>query len=86
MCLDEAYGMTTKLFGFMHFLFLWRTAFDDEVAALQVVLAQLHCPLNGFTRAAVFCDSKAPIFAVNSNSTPASSNILDCKKTAAEFI
>ncbi|GFT11092.1 integrase catalytic domain-containing protein [Trichonephila clavipes] len=30
--------------------------------------------------AVVFCDSKAAIFAVNSNSPPASSSILDCKK------
>ncbi|GFQ89911.1 hypothetical protein TNCT_221051 [Trichonephila clavata] len=35
--------------------------------------------LNSFTRAVVFCDSKAAIFAENSSSTPAS-NILDSKK------
>ncbi|GFY34090.1 uncharacterized protein LOC103524116 [Trichonephila clavipes] len=56
------------------------TAFDGEVAALQVTLSQLHCHLNSFTRTVVFCDSKTAIFGVNSNSPPASSNILDSKK------
>ncbi|GFW22253.1 hypothetical protein TNCV_1430071 [Trichonephila clavipes] len=35
---------------------------------------------DSFAWAVVFSDSKAAIFTVNSNSTPASSNILDCKK------
>ncbi|GFX43340.1 hypothetical protein TNCV_2390481 [Trichonephila clavipes] len=67
------------LFSFYLTTEKFKTAFDGEVAALQVALAQLHCHLNSFTRAIVFGDSKAAIFAVNSNSLPVSSNILDCK-------
>ncbi|GFV07613.1 hypothetical protein TNCV_4941161 [Trichonephila clavipes] len=65
-----------------HLISNWKIhiSFDGEVAALQVALAQLHCHLNSFTRAVFFCDSKAAIFAVNSNSPPTSSGILDCKK------
>ncbi|GFV80154.1 hypothetical protein TNCV_1477171 [Trichonephila clavipes] len=54
-------------------------AFDGEVAALQIDLAQLHCHLNSVTRAAVFFDPKAVIFVMNSNCTRTSFNILDCK-------
>ncbi|GFQ82090.1 hypothetical protein TNCT_515231 [Trichonephila clavata] len=58
---------------------------NDELGILGerqsvVDLAQLHCHLNSFTRAVALRHSKAAIFATNSNSTPASSNILDCKK------
>ncbi|GFW25278.1 hypothetical protein TNCV_5088441 [Trichonephila clavipes] len=73
-------GVYCHLFSFYLTTGKFTTAFDGEVAALQVALAQLYCHLNSFTRAVVFCDSKAAIFAVNSNSPPDSSSILDCKK------
>ncbi|GFV69544.1 RNase H domain-containing protein [Trichonephila clavipes] len=77
---SDGAGVYCYLFSFYLTTGKFATAFDGEVDALQVVLGQLHCHLNSFTRAIVFCDSKAATFAVNSNSTPASSNILDCKK------
>ncbi|GFU80040.1 RNase H domain-containing protein [Trichonephila clavipes] len=73
-------GLYCHLFSFYLTTEKFTTTFDDEVAALQVALAQFICHLNSLTRAVVFCDSKAAIFAVNSNSPPASANILDCKK------
>ncbi|GFV91035.1 RNase H domain-containing protein [Trichonephila clavipes] len=73
-------GVYCHLFSFYLTAGKFLTAFDGEIAALQVALAQLHCHLNSFTRAVVFCDSKAAIFAVNSNSPPASSNIRDYEK------
>ncbi|GFW69667.1 RNase H domain-containing protein [Trichonephila clavipes] len=73
-------GVYCHLFSFYLTMRKFPIAFDGEVAALQVVLAQLHCHLNSFTRAVVFYDSKAAIFAVSFNSPPASSSILDFKK------
>ncbi|GFQ91817.1 uncharacterized protein LOC103523915 [Trichonephila clavata] len=73
-------GVYYHLFSFYLTTGKFTTAFDGELAALEVALAQLHCHLNIFIRAVVFCDSKAAVFAVHSNSTPASFNILDCKK------
>ncbi|GFT17644.1 RNase H domain-containing protein [Trichonephila clavipes] len=73
-------GMHSHLFSFYLTIGKFTTAFDGEVGALQVVLAQLHCHVNSFTMAFVFCDSKATIFAGNSNSPPTSSKVLVCKK------
>ncbi|GFT75998.1 nuclear receptor-binding protein [Trichonephila clavipes] len=73
-------GKYCHLFSFYSTCGKFKTTFDGEVAAFQVALAQLHCHLNSFIRAVVFCDSKVAVFAVNSNSPPASSSILDCKK------
>ncbi|GFR32717.1 hypothetical protein TNCT_285971 [Trichonephila clavata] len=73
-------GVYCHLFSFYLTTGKLTTTFYGGVAAFEVGLAQLHCHLNSFTRAVGFCDSKAEIFAVSSNSTPASSNILDCKK------
>ncbi|GFV82998.1 hypothetical protein TNCV_1180121 [Trichonephila clavipes] len=50
------------LFSFYLTTGKFTTAFDGEVAVLQVALAQLHCHLNSFTRAVVFCDSKTANF------------------------
>ncbi|GFW44190.1 hypothetical protein TNCV_3855511 [Trichonephila clavipes] len=54
-------GVYCHLFSFYLTTGQYTTAFDGEVAALQVALAQLHFHLNIFTRAVVFCDSKAAI-------------------------
>ncbi|GFT97849.1 hypothetical protein TNCV_2167611 [Trichonephila clavipes] len=51
-------GVYCHLFFYCLTTGTFKTAFDGEVAALQVALAQLHCYLNSFTRAVVFCDSK----------------------------
>ncbi|GFQ92406.1 hypothetical protein TNCT_537221 [Trichonephila clavata] len=80
--LKDSESTRARVYCLFFFFYLnsgnFTSAFDCGVAALQVVLAQWHCHPNGFTRAAVFCDSKASIFPLNSNSTPASSNIHSC--------
>ena len=42
-------------------------------------LTQLYYHLKSFITAVIFCDFKVAILAVNSSSTPASSDILECK-------
>ncbi|GFU85031.1 hypothetical protein TNCV_1552941 [Trichonephila clavipes] len=49
-------GVYSHLFSFYLTTGKFTIAFDGEVAALQVALAQLHCHLNSFTRSVVFCD------------------------------
>ncbi|GFQ65177.1 hypothetical protein TNCT_90771 [Trichonephila clavata] len=68
------------------FFFLFTTTFDGEVAPFKQPLRScIVMSSDSFTRAVVFCDSKAAIFAVNSNSTHTSSNTLDCKKTCCRI-
>ncbi|XP_015922042.1 uncharacterized protein [Parasteatoda tepidariorum] len=73
-------GVCSYLFSLYFSTGNFTTAFDGGVAAIRVALSQLHCHLNSFVMAVIFCDSKAEIFAVISNTTPVSFNILECKE------
>ncbi|XP_015925706.1 uncharacterized protein [Parasteatoda tepidariorum] len=73
-------GVYSHLFSFYFSTGNCTIVFDGEVAAIRVALSQLYCHLSSFVNAVIFCDSKAAIFSVNSNTTPDSFNILECKK------
>ncbi|GIY42993.1 hypothetical protein CDAR_461891 [Caerostris darwini] len=53
------------------------TAFDSEIAAIRTALSQLQCHLEKFTRAFIFCDSRAALLDIVSSNNPKTKDILE---------
>ncbi|XP_015918031.1 uncharacterized protein [Parasteatoda tepidariorum] len=55
-------------------------AFDGEITTIRAALSQIHCHHDQFTKAVIFCDSKAALQSINSSDDPQILEVMDCRR------